>query len=328
MEPRKILTTAVSRWWDYGGFPPPPYTFPVFSTFCFKTSRSRFISETAWLLLFLTHQGSLGSRTELSSFPGSETVTNRVGRTRSGNRKRMGGRGSAEEAQGENWTQGLRAQGPGRQEPKGGVAGRLVGVTQEVAPERTLASPGGLWGVHDRKLPSSCWGPAGPWIPSITPAERGGCAGAGPRSGGPGGKRAPAPPPRHKDVKNTVSVAGRCPADSACVRPSIPQSPPCEMITVNVPVSRVGKLRRRAPRRRALGQRPQGPARRGELTRPGRQGRSAQQPEPRRRRPPPEPGFQNVQRKKSLSEITSLRRVINIRTTDESVLLSSLSRRL
>lgn len=182
----------------------------------------------------------------------------------------MGGRGSSEEAKGENWIQGLRAQGPGRQEPECGVAGRLVGVTQEVAPARTLASPGGLWGVHDRKLPSSCWGPAGPWIASITPAERGGCAGVGPRSGGPGGKRAPAPPPRQKDVKNIVSVARRCPTDPACVRSSIPQSPSCEMITVNVPVSQVGKLRRRARGPRALGHSQQDPPQRGELTHPGR----------------------------------------------------------
>lgn len=54
----------------------------------------------------------MGSRTELSSFPGSDSVTNCVVRTGSGNGKRMGGRGSFEEAKGENWDSGFESSRP------------------------------------------------------------------------------------------------------------------------------------------------------------------------------------------------------------------------
>lgn len=111
-ELRKILTMAVFCWWNYRRllfslF----YTFPAFSTFCFKTSHSCLISEKAWLLL---SQGSLGSGTELSSFPGRDRVTNCVVRTGSGSSKRIG-RGALRQPK-----ITTRAQGPGGQEPKWG----------------------------------------------------------------------------------------------------------------------------------------------------------------------------------------------------------------
>jgi hypothetical protein len=101
-------------------------------------------------------------------------------------------------------TQDLRVQEPGGQESKGEVLGTFISETQEVASLMTLPQWGSLFSsTHNRKLFSSCLGPAGP---SITPLSSGGCSGMEPRSGGPGEKRDWTPPPRSQGVH----VASTC----------------------------------------------------------------------------------------------------------------------
>lgn len=107
-------------------------------------------------------------------------------------------------------------------------------------------------GVHDRKLLSSCWGPAGPWIPSITPAESGGCFGVGPRSGGPGEERALGFPSQAKRCIVKLCLAPSAVPDTVphvlhiFLHPFLKRNP-MRMMTVIIPISQ-----RRKPRSRAL----------------------------------------------------------------------------